>query len=51
MSEASNVLSGQKLVKNAKNAPFWQVCENLMLAVKQYYQTSQLKCQYSNATF
>ena len=42
-SEASYVyiLSGQKLIKNAKNAPFWRVFENLKLAVKQCYQTGQ----------
>ena len=28
--------------KNAKNGPFWRVFENLMLAVKQCYQTGQL---------
>ena len=40
-SEASyvNILSGQKLIKNAKNGPFWRVFENLKLAVKQCYQT------------
>ena len=42
-SEASYVyiLSGQKLIKNAKKGPFWQVFENLKLAVKQCYQTGQ----------
>ena len=42
-SEASyvNILSGQKLIKNAKNGPFWRVFENLKLAVKQCYQTGQ----------
>ena len=42
-SEASYVyiLSGQKLVKNAKNGTFWRVFENLKLAVKQCYQTGQ----------
>ena len=42
-SEASNVyiLSGQKLIKNAKNGPLWRVFENLKLAVKQCYQTGQ----------
>ena len=42
-SEASYVyiLSGQKLIKNAKNASFWRVYENLKLAVKQCYQTGQ----------
>ena len=42
-SEASYVyiLSGQKLIKNAKNGPVWRVFENLKLAVKQCYQTGQ----------
>ena len=42
-SEASYVyiLSGQKLIKNAKNGPFWRVFEILKLAVKQCYQTGQ----------
>ena len=42
-SEASYVyiLSGQKLIKNAKNGEFWQVFENLKFAVKQSYQTGQ----------
>ena len=42
-SEASYlyILSGQKLIKNAKNGPFWRVFENLKLAVKQCYQTGQ----------
>ena len=42
-SEASYVyfLSGQKLIKNAKNGPFWRVFENLKFAVKQCYQTGQ----------
>ena len=42
-SEASYVyiFSGQKLIKNAKNGPFWRVFENLKLAVKQCYQTGQ----------
>ena len=31
-SEASYNLSGQKLLKNAKNGPFWRVFEDLMLA-------------------
>ena len=35
------ILSGQKLIENAKNGPFWRVFENLKLAVKQYYQTGQ----------
>ena len=26
------ILSGQKLIKNAKNVPFWRVFENLKLA-------------------
>ena len=40
-SEASYVYisSGQKLIKNAKNGPFWRVFENLKFAVKQCYQT------------
>ena len=37
------ILSGQKLIKNAKNGPFWQVFENLKLVVKQCYQTGQFK--------
>ena len=42
-SEASYIyiLSGRKLIKNAKNGPFWQVFENLKLTVKQCYQTGQ----------
>ena len=42
-SEASFVyiLSGQKLIKKAKNCPIWLVFENLKLAVKQCYQTGQ----------
>ena len=36
------ILSGQKLIKNAKNGPFWLAFENLKLAVKQFYQTHQL---------
>ena len=35
------ILSGQKLIKNAKNGPFWRVFQNLKLAVKQCYQTGQ----------
>ena len=35
------ILSGQKLIKNVKNGPFWRVFENLKLAVKQCYQTGQ----------
>ena len=31
----------KKLIKNAKNGPFWRVFENLKLAVKQCYQTGQ----------
>ena len=40
-SEASYIyiLSGQKLIKNAKNGPFWQVFENMKLTAKQWYQT------------
>ena len=37
------ILSGQKLIKNAKNGPFWRVFENLKLAVKQCYQTGQFQ--------
>ena len=33
------ILSGQKLIKNPQNCPFWRVFENLKLAVKQCYQT------------
>ena len=42
-SEASYVyiLSGQKLIENAKNGPFWRIFENLKLAVKQCYQIGQ----------
>ena len=42
-SEASYVyiLSGQKLIKNAKNGPFWRVFENLKIVVKQCSQTGQ----------
>ena len=42
-SEASYVyiLSGQKLIKNAKNGQFWRVSENLKFALKQCYQTGQ----------
>ena len=36
------ILSGQKLIKNAKNGPFWRVFEKLKLAVKQCYQTGQI---------
>ena len=40
-SEASYVyiMSGHKLMKKAKNGPFWQVFKNLKLAVKKFYQT------------
>mgnify|MGYP006975840194 CR=1 FL=1 len=43
VSEASYVyiLSGQKLIKNVKDDQFWQVFENLKLAVKHSYQTGQ----------
>ena len=43
VSEASYIyiLSGQQLIKNAKNGPFWRVFENLKLAVKLCYQTGQ----------
>ena len=37
-----SILSGQKLIKNAKNGPSWRVFENLKIAVNQYYQTGQL---------
>ena len=42
-SEASYVyiLSGQKLIQNVKNGPFWRVFENMKRAVKQCYQTYQ----------
>ena len=42
-SEASYayILSGQKLINNAKNGPISRVFENLKLAVKQCYQTGQ----------
>ena len=52
-SEASYVyiLSGQKLIKNVKNGPFWRVFENLKLAVKQCYQTGQILVEYANAIF
>ena len=38
-SEASNVyiLSGQKLIENAKNGPLWRVFEKLKLAVRNLY--------------
>ena len=35
------ILSGQKILKNVKNGPFWRVFENLKLAVKQSYYTGQ----------
>ena len=40
-SEASYVyiFSGQKLIKNTKNGPFWRVFENLKFSVIQCYQT------------
>ena len=34
-------LSGQKLIKSAKNGPFWRIFENLKLAAKQCYQTNK----------
>ena len=34
-----NILSGQKLIKNAKNGQFGYFFENLKLAIKQCYQT------------
>ena len=42
-SEASYVyiLSGQKLIKKAKNGPVWYVFGNLKFAVKQWNQTGQ----------
>ena len=42
-SEASYVyiVSGQKLIKNAKNGAIWRVFENMKLTVKQCYQTGQ----------
>ena len=42
-SEASYVyiLSGSKLIENAKKGQFWRFFENLKLAVKQCYQTGQ----------
>ena len=42
-SEASYIyiISGQKLIKNAKNGPIWRVFENVKLAVKECYQTGQ----------
>ena len=44
-SEASYVyiLSGQKLIKNAKNGPFGEFLKNLKLAVKQCYQKVNFK--------
>ena len=43
-SEASYVfiLSRQKLIKKAKNGPFWRVFENLKLGVKQFSDRSVL---------
>ena len=42
-SEASCVyiLTGQKLIRNAKNRQFWPVFENLKIEVKQCYQTDK----------
>ena len=42
-SEASYayILSGQKLIKNAKNGPFWRDFKYLKLVVKQCYLTGQ----------
>ena len=38
------ILSGQKLIKNAKKTgQFWRVFENLKLAVKQYYQIGRFE--------
>ena len=37
---ASDILRGQKLIKNATNGSVWWVFENLKLEVKQCYQTS-----------
>ena len=37
------ILSGQKLIKNAKNVQFWRVLENLHLAVIECYQTGHFK--------
>ena len=37
-----NIASGQKLIKNPKNGPFWRVFENMKLAVKQCYQTGHI---------
>ena len=44
-SEASYVyiLSGQKLMKNAKNSQYWRLLENMKLAGKQCYQTGHFK--------
>ena len=44
-SEASYfyILSGQKLIKNTKNGPFWRVFENLKLTVKMCYQTIDIQ--------
>ena len=36
-------MNGQKLIKSAKNGPFWRLFENLKLAVKQCYQTGQFQ--------
>ena len=37
----SDILSGQKIIKNAKNGQFWRIFENLKLAAKQCYQKGQ----------
>ena len=34
-------LSGQMLIKNAQNGPFWLLLKKLKFAVKQCYQTGQ----------
>ena len=39
-------LSRQKLIKNAKNGPFWRGFKKLMLAVKQCYQTALRNFKY-----
>ena len=50
------ILSGQKLLKSAKNGSFWRVFDKLKLAVKQCYQTGQFNRskiggKLKNATF
>ena len=41
-SEASyHYVLSRKLIKNAKNGPFWWIFEILKLTVKQCYQTNQ----------